>query len=99
MPYIPFSVSSAGNNTLVAGVSGETIIITAIFLQCGAATSIKLRSNNTDLTGAMNFAVGGGLNIPYVGLSLFECAQGDALNLHIGGLGGSCAGGVLYTQM
>lgn len=100
MSYVKFHATSSGNTTVVvAPGAGYRLVITAAFLQCGALTQVTLRSGTTsagDLTGPMQFSAGGGLNLPYVGLNLFECGENQPFVISLGaGLAPDCAGAVL----
>lgn len=101
MAYAKFHATASGNNCVVAAQSGKTIRIQAVFFQCGALTEVTLRSGTTaagDLTGAMQFQTGGGLNLPYAGFDLFVCNEGEQFTLKLAGIAPDCAGALLYTQ-
>lgn len=81
--YAKISVSSSGDNQLVAGVTGCRIIVIN-YVVCGAsAVNGKFRSNTTDLTGAMpmNPGIGGS----ECSTGHFTTAAGETLNLNLSG--------------
>lgn len=94
------NISSDGNNTVVAGISGQTITVFAIFFQCGASTTLTFKSgSSTNLTGPMAFTAGGGMNI-FFGDStpIFTLNEGDALVINVSGLLPQVGGSVFYSQ-
>lgn len=97
---IKISGAIIGDNVLVAGnPSTPTIEIVELVLQCGAATTLIIRSGSNDLTGSMTFATGGGLNLPNSGQGPHLLASdGDSLIIRIASLVGSFGGYLVYNQ-
>lgn len=97
---LPFTATSIGSNVIISGnPTTATIQIIAIYLQCGAATTLKFRAGTTDLTGSMTFATGGGFSMPNNAVApYFECDNGDDFIIVLSGLVGSCGGIVYYQQ-
>jgi len=99
--YTKFHATASGNNCVIAGQSGKTIRVQAIFFQCGSLTEVTLRSGTAaagDLTGAMQFQTGGGINLPLAGVDLFVCNTDEQFTLKLAGLAPDCAGALIYTQ-
>lgn len=82
------NAAAAGNNTLVAAVSGKQIRVTAITLVCAGAVTVTFQSGagGTALTGAMSFAANGGMDVDRTPPNYFcETAAGALLNMSLGG--------------
>lgn len=82
--FAAISLSSSGNNTLVAGVSGKKIRVLSYSFVVGGTVSVKFVSATTpDLTGAMPFTLNGGISVPYNPVGHFETVASDALTLNL----------------
>lgn len=53
------NINTTGDNTIVAGVSGQTIRIWRIFFVVDAATTITFKNGSTSLTGAISLGQNG----------------------------------------
>jgi hypothetical protein len=89
VPYINLVVDHAvsGDNTLLAAVSGQRIIVHQVFLVAAGAVNVRFESGTggTALTGQMNFAANGGIVLPFNKEGWFETAAGALLNLELNG--------------
>lgn len=91
--------AGAGDNTLVAGVTGYKIRVLALMaVMTGTATTIRFESgaSGTALTGQMQPTQGGGFVMPYNPVGWIETASGELLNLELGGAV-SVDGVLVYT--
>lgn len=96
---VKIDTAAGGTVALIAGVTGSTNRIFAVYLTL-AAGSVKFNQGSTDLTGAMSLTSlaldpirdDGGQLVPH-----FVCASGAAFNLIFSGAN-QCSGYVLYTQ-
>lgn len=93
------NISTSGNNTVVAGVAGETITVYGMFFQCGAATTVTFYNGTTAITGPMAFTSGGGLNV-FFGDStpIFTLSPGNSFIINVSGLLPQVGGFMYYTQ-
>lgn len=100
MPYAILNAPAVGNNIIVAGTAGNRIEVTALFFQCSVDATAILRSGLIaagDLTGALAFVAGGGLNIPFTpGLTNFRTNIGEDLVLNLAGALATAGGGLMY---
>jgi hypothetical protein len=89
VPYINLVVDHAtsGDNTLLAAVAGQRIIVHQLFLVAAGAVNVRFESGTggTALTGQMNLAANGGLVLPFNEKGWFETAQNTLLNLELSG--------------
>lgn len=81
------SASSAGNNTLVAAVTGKKIrVLAGLLYAAGTVTAtIQTAAGGTALTGAFPLLAQVGFQVPYCPLGNFETVAGELLNLNLGG--------------
>jgi hypothetical protein len=99
-PSVTASISSATTTKLVPGETGKIIRVWKFALQNTHATtdcSITLKSGTTALSGVhLLTAAGGSFALPYDGMSWYDTAQGEDLNLTTSA-GGTIVGHVKYT--
>lgn len=84
MPDTRFAVITqgvAGTTLIVAAVAGKKVVVDCYSVVLAAAGTVKFQSNATDVTGAMDCAIAGGVAIPAGSRPLFETAVGEALNM------------------
>lgn len=85
LQYAKIDTAASGNTALVAAAgTGKKIVVRNYLLIASAAVSVKFRSANTDLTGAMALSANGGASAaghPEVGW--FETAANEALNINL----------------
>jgi len=62
--FASISVSSSGDNLVVAAVPGKKIKVLSCMGVASGAVSMKWRSNATDLSGAISISSGGGFVLP-----------------------------------
>lgn len=98
----PVNCSNTGDNIVITGNSTTpTIQVVGLYFQCGAATTVTIKQVTVGATGPMNFALGGGLNLPNNGNVYFQCdsAANLVINLQIGLLGTiNIAGQIMFYQ-
>lgn len=95
--YAALNVSGTGDHTVITGVSGQVVQIKALFLQCGVATTVTLKSgSSTALTGPMTFTVGGQMNLPLTSMVVIQGNTSDNFVINIGSLLGQVAGFIVY---
>jgi translation initiation factor IF-1 len=84
--YASINASGSGNNTLVEAVSGRRIKVLDYTFVCSGAVAAKFRSDDTDLTGAMDFVANSGVSSPKGSISqgaILATQAGEALNLNL----------------
>lgn len=95
---VAISVSSSGDNTIVAAVPGKRIKVIAFMIQSvGTSNLVKWKDGSgTDLTGALSFNIREGVSAAAPLPSwLFATAAGNALVLNLGSAS-AMAGFVTY---
>jgi hypothetical protein len=85
MPSAAVSVSTQNANEIVAApTSPKFIRVHGYVLAAAGTVSVKWQSASTDKTGAMPFVANDKLPVPSTPLDgWFDCAPGEALNLHL----------------
>ena len=92
------SVSSSGNNTLIAGVSGQSIKVYKMFLVFGAAVNATFQDgSSTALTGAMPFTANGSIVLDLDTVPWFTTSAGNAFVLNLS-TSVTATGTVYYSQ-
>lgn len=92
------SVSSSGNNTLISGVSGQSIKVFKMFLVFGGAANATFQDgSSTALTGAMPFLSNGSIVLDLDSVPWFTTSAGNAFVLNLS-TGVTATGTVYYTQ-
>ncbi len=81
------SVSSSGNNEIVAAIPGVSIVVVGYCIICASAVTVKFKSGTagSDLTGAMPCGANGGLITPQWSGGHFDTGIGESVNLVLGG--------------
>jgi len=95
--YADIDVASAGDNTIVAAVTGKKIRVLQYALVVSAATTVIWKSGTTPITGDMPFAANGGISSPFSPSGLFETSAGEALVLNLSA-GNPVSGHLVYTE-
>lgn len=98
--YASIAVSSSGNNSVIAAVSGKRFRVLGWYLTANAAVNAKFQSNSVDATGLMyNAAQGDGLVAPFSQAGWFETLTANqALNLNLSGAV-AVGGIVIYAEI
>lgn len=84
--YAEIAAAAAGDNTLVAAVTGKRIrVLACALVASGGANTIRFESDagGTALTGQMNLAADGQLVLPYNPAGWFETVAAELLNLEL----------------
>jgi len=83
--FAPIAVSSSGNNTLVAAVTGKKIRVLGYNLIANGSVNAKFQSGagGTDLTGLKYLVVNSGISVGYTPTGWFETAAATLLNLNL----------------
>jgi len=83
--FAAVSVSTLGDNTLIAAVSSKKIRVLACSLIAADATTIRFEdgAGGTALSGQMQVAANGGFVLPYSEVGWFETTAGTLLNLEL----------------
>jgi hypothetical protein len=76
-------ITLTSSGQLIPGVAGKRIRVFAAFISTLLATSVKMQSNSTDITGTFACSDKGGFVIPAVNLCWCKTAVGEALNLNM----------------
>lgn len=87
---VAISASANGNNTVVAGVGGQKILVLGYTLVVASAVSCQWTdSASSILSGAMPFAANGGISVPFGAFNegylvpQFQTAAGASLILNL----------------
>lgn len=91
------STSSSGQTALVSATGGQTTRLFSLFLVFEGATTFKIQSASTDLTGAMLMATGATICLDFNGEPYFVTVANEALNISLGSAVG-CRGWVQYEK-
>lgn len=82
--FASISVSSSGDNTIVAAVTSKKLRVLAYVIVSDGTVAAKWRSSTTtDLTGAMSLLASSGVSTAYSPVGHFETAAGEALTLNL----------------
>lgn len=97
---VAVSAAGAGNNTLIAAVTGKRIRVYQVLLVAAGTVTLKFQSGagGTDLTGAMALATSVGFSSGWNPVGHFETAAGALLNASLGGAV-SVAGWIVYAEV
>lgn len=85
--YAPIAVSSSGNNTIVAAVTGKRIRVLAYTLIANGTVNAKFQSGagGTDITGLKYLVANSGLVCQQGQDGWMQTAPGELLNLNLSG--------------
>jgi len=97
--FAAISVSSSGDNTIVAAVPDKRIRVLSVWIVAAAAVTAKWQSGTggTDLTGAASLAANGGYVLGFNEGGWFQTAPGVLLNLSLGAAQ-AVAGSLSYIE-
>ncbi len=99
--YASIAAASAGDNTLVAAVTGKKIRVLAVVLVAsGGANTVAFETaaGGTALTGDMDIADNGQLVLPLNGFGWFETDAAALLNLELANAT-AVAGALVYEEI
>lgn len=99
--YAPIAAASAGDNALVAAVTGKSIrVIAAVLVASGGANTVRFESDasGTALSGQMDIADNGQLVMPLNGYGWFQTVAGELLNLELSAAT-AVAGFIVYQEV
>lgn len=88
---------STGDNTLVAGVGGQSVKVYKLFFVASAATTVIFKSGATALTGAITLAAGGSVVLDFDAEPWFTTGTAAAFVLNQSGTA-QISGRVYYIQ-
>lgn len=81
--FASISVSSSGDNSIVAAVTSKKIRVLSYVIVADNAVAAKFRNGTTDVMGAASLSANGGIAAPYNPAGHFETAVTTALNLNL----------------
>lgn len=83
--FAKIDAATAGDNTIVAAVTGKKIRVLQLFLVSAGTVIVRFESGaaGTALTGQMNLVVNSGFTLPFSPVGWFESASGVLLNLEL----------------
>lgn len=91
-------VASSGDNTLITGVTGQTIRVWRLFVVVDAAVNLIFKDGaSTNLTGTMVMTASGAITLDFDSEPWFVTSAGNAFILNLSGAVGA-RGRVYYTQ-
>ena len=99
--FAVIDAAAAGDNTLVAAVTGKKIrVLSAVLVASGGANTIRFESGaaGTALSGQMDIAADGQLVLPLNGFGWLETAAGALLNLELSAAT-LIAGALVYEEI
>lgn len=96
--YAPIAVSSSGDQTIVAAVTGKRLLVLAYNYMANGTVNVKWRSNTTDLTGLGYLIANTGKVAPFSQVGWFKTAVGEALNLNLSA-SVAVGGEVVYAEV
>lgn len=99
--YAAIQAASAGDNTLVAAVTGKKIrVLAMVLVATGGANTVRIESGpgTAQLTGLMDLIADGQLVLPYNPLGWFETAAAALLNLELSAAT-AVAGALTYVEV
>jgi len=71
--------ATSGSNTLVTGVTGQIVRIYRMYLTAATSTTLTFNDGSTAVSGAMNLAANGQINMDYMGGEpLYTCSKGNS---------------------
>lgn len=92
------SVAASGDNTVIAGVGGQTIRVFRIFFVTAAAVNVTIKDGaGTSLTGAMSFLPNGGMVLDFTNEPWFVTSTANAFIINLS-TAVQTSGAVYYTQ-
>ena len=89
--------SAVGDNIIVAGIAGNTILVYALTIVLDDATFLTVQSDSTALTGPMDMLASGSIVLDYNRRPWYTCADGEDFILNSTS-GVQLSGRVYYTQ-
>ena len=98
--FATVSINGAGDNQIVAAVALKKLKLLSACLIASGTTSMKWRSNTTDLSGAMPLVVNSGFVLPASAPGMghyLESATGEALNINLSA-GVTVTGHITYYE-
>jgi len=81
--FASISVSSSGDNSIVAAVTSKKIRVLSYVIVADAAVAAKFRNGTTDVMGAASLSANGGIAAPFNPAGHFETAATTVLNLNL----------------
>lgn len=82
--FAPISVSSSGNNTIVAAVTSKKIrVLSYVIVAAGSVDAKFMSSTTTDKSGAMPLVANTGVSANFSPIGHLETASGELLNLNL----------------
>lgn len=81
------TATAAGDNTIVAAVTGLKIRTLALVLVTKAALDVRFRSNGADISPIYGLGAGGGLVLPHNTFGWMEGAAGGLVAANLSGAG------------
>ncbi len=97
--YLNVNENTAASNVLVAGATGERVLLVNMTLITAGAVAVTIEdTDGTDRIGPLNFAANGGISMPDSRVGWCRTGSGQGLNILLGG-GVQVAGSIAYRMM
>ncbi len=93
-----FDVTGSGQQVVIAAVPDETIRVMSYSLIVDGATTVTWKDGETAITGAMPFAINGGISVPFSPVGWFETSVGAALTMTLGTTTVTVSGHGIYIR-
>lgn len=91
------NTTTTGDNTIVAGISSQTVRVFRMFFVVSAATTITFKDGSTGMTGAMTFNAGGAFILDFQGDPWFVTTASNGFVINQSGTA-QISGRVYWTQ-
>jgi hypothetical protein len=85
--YVQITATEDGTTTIIAGVAGEQIVVTSLFIDPASAVTVNWQSHTTStvLIGPTALAANDGYVLPYHPLGWFAAPAGEAVDINLSG--------------
>jgi len=91
-------ISTSGNNTVIAGTTGQVIRIWKLFFVCNAAVNIIFRDGaSTNLTGTMDILANGSVALDFDAEPWYTLSSGNDFIINLSA-GQQISGRVYFTR-
>lgn len=100
LKYAAISASSAGDNTVLAVVTGKALYVVSLFVVASGTVGVRWESGagGTALTGVVDLVANTGYVLPYNENGWFRTARGTLLNLELSA-GIQVSGSLTYVEV
>ena len=95
-PFAIASFNTNGDNTVIAGVTGQKIYVYSVLISGGTATDVTFKDGASTIVGGPHIQVKNvDLEFQQLGYPLFTCSSGNNLVINLGA--GNAFGGTIWA--